>query len=392
MEKGNQTHKGIKIRSRGKSWQVDFGTIQGERRQRSYKTRKEALLAIDAHVERLKIHEANQRSRRIGLYDLTEQESIDIITSLDKLGGKHTLNEAVDFFLEYSRPQGQTRTVPQLLDEYVQDRKDAERRPRSIKDIENNLKSFADAFRDKSAHLISTEDLKDWMRSRNGGAVTKGNRRRHLSGLFTFAIKHGYSRENPAAALTTPTVTKDRRPTVLSVADVRNLMVASASVLVPGSNSMVPYFALCVFAGLRPESEAQSINWSEVDLDRGEVFILAEISKTGTERYVTLQPNLIEWLIPHRRRTGRIFWTRHFYDKVRKEAGVQWGHDITRHSFGTYHLAAFRNAGDTAEQMGHESSTNMLFKHYRRAVRQEEAQQFWNIRPDIEGKMISMAG
>ena len=67
--------------------------------------------------------------------------------------------------------------------------------------------------------------------------------------------------------------------------------------------------------------------------------------------------------------------------RIREQSGLCWAHDITRHSYGSYPLGAFRNAGDTAEQMGHLSSTSMLFRHYRRAVRQDDAEQYWQIRP-----------
>jgi integrase len=143
---------------------------------------------------------------------------------------------------------------------------------------------------------------------------------------------------------------------------------------------MVVWFALCLFAGLRP-SEAQRLDWSDIDLDRNEIFVSAEVSKTPYERYVKLQPNLIEWLLPFRQKSGQVHYSESAYRRARKQAGIEWSHDVMRHTFGTMHLAAFRNAGDTAEQMGHRSSTVMLFSHYRRAVRQEDAERFWDIRP-----------
>ena len=48
------TYKGVKIRSRGRGWQVDFGTVAGKRVQRSYQTKEEAKLGIDAHVQQRK--------------------------------------------------------------------------------------------------------------------------------------------------------------------------------------------------------------------------------------------------------------------------------------------------------------------------------------------------
>ena len=122
--------------------------------------------------------------------------------------------------------------------------------------------------------------------------------------------------------------------------------------------------------------------WEAIDFHREDIYITGAISKTGYERYAKMQPNLIARLLPFKGREGPVFFSRKSYDRVREKAVVPWGHDITRHSFGSYHLASFRNAGDTAEQMGHASSTKMLFTHYRRAVREQDAQKYWDILPE----------
>ncbi len=61
-------------------------------------------------------------------------------------------------------------------------------------------------------------------------------------------------------------------------------------------------------------------------------------------------------------------------------AGVSWGHDILRHSFASYHLAAHRNAALTAHELGHANS-QMLFAHYRELVTREAGLAWWEIRP-----------
>ena len=215
--------------------------------------------------------------------------------------------------------------------------------------------------------------------------MTRGNKRRHLVGLFNFALRNQYTRNNPAVPLPTPRVHLDKRPTIFTVPEVRGLMRAA----VDRKPEMIPYFALCLFAGLRPDSEAQHMNWADIDLDRGELYVSNSISKTGTERYVALQPNLIEWLLPFHQEEAKVFFSRWFFVKIREQSELCWAHDITRHSYGSYHLGAFRNAGDTAEQMGHLSSTSMLFRHYRRAVRQDDAEEYWKIRPELTSEVMN---
>ena len=45
-----QIHKGVKLRPRGKSWQVDFGTRNGRRNQKSYPTLEEAKTAVNDFI------------------------------------------------------------------------------------------------------------------------------------------------------------------------------------------------------------------------------------------------------------------------------------------------------------------------------------------------------
>ena len=58
-----------------------------------------------------------------------------------------------------------------------------------------------------------------------------------------------------------------------------------------------------------------------------------------------------------------------------------WPKDCLRHSYGSYHLAKFRHAGNTAENMGHRN-TDMLYKHYRDVIKdQGDVDAFWKLGP-----------
>ena len=72
------------------------------------------------------------------------------------------------------------------------------------------------------------------------------------------------------------------------------------------------------------------------------------------------------------------------FQVFQKSAGPEWNpwpKDCLRHSYGSYHLAKFRHAGDTAENMGHRS-TDMLYKHYRDVIKdQGDIDAFWKLIP-----------
>jgi len=151
----------------------------------------------------------------------------------------------------------------------------------------------------------------------------------------------------------------------------------------------VPYFALALFAGIRPNGELARLSWADIDFKRREIDIKSEVSKTGDERFIEMSDNLVAWLLPHRKTSGPINTARGAAGRVRRKSGVRWAPDCMRHSFGSYHMAEHENAGKTALQMGHRK-IDTTFEHYRRAVRKEDAVAFWAIAPQQESNVIQM--
>ena len=85
-----------------------------------------------------------------------------------------------------------------------------------------------------------------------------------------------------------------------------------------------------------------------------------------------------------------MFFSRRYYREVRDAAMLEWAQDVTRHSYGSYHLGAFQNAGKTAESMGHKG-TAMLYKHYREPMPEADAAPYWQIAPKASsGSVIRM--
>ena len=60
--------------------------------------------------------------------------------------------------------------------------------------------------------------------------------------------------------------------------------------------SLIPYLAICAFAGLR-SAECKSLTWGAVDLERKKIVVPENVSKTGQERTVPIAPNLTAWLL-----------------------------------------------------------------------------------------------
>ena len=114
-----------------------------------------------------------------------------------------------------------------------------------------------------------------------------------------------------------------------------------------------------------------------------EIELKGRQTKTRLRRFVDISDNCLAWFklggkmpLPNLNHRWHALIA-----EAKKEMGFdRWPHDCLRHSFCSYYLAAHENAAKTAMQAGHTES--ILFKHYRKLVKKEQAEKFWNIYPD----------
>ena len=146
---------------------------------------------------------------------------------------------------------------------------------------------------------------------------------------------------------------------------------------------MAKTLAIRYFAGLRT---AELARLGPENIRERFIEIPAAKAKTRQRRLVTIHPTLKEWLAlspwmpgDQEKRLARVC----------AAAGISWPHNVTRHSFVSYHLAMFQNAGKTALEAGHAEAR--LFAHYREMVTPEAAAEFWAIVPG-SGNKVTGAG
>jgi hypothetical protein len=139
------------------------------------------------------------------------------------------------------------------------------------------------------------------------------------------------------------------------------------------------------------------MSWDMIDLESGEIHLPASITKTADQRTVKISANHREWLKLSTKKTGPIASTsmarRYGYKQVLKslvtkdpETGEPvpfvFPSNAARHCFGTYHLFAHREAGETALQLGHKGDPGMLHEHYKNPTAEKHAAAFWDLFPD----------
>ncbi|MBK1815003.1 hypothetical protein JIN84_05215 [Luteolibacter yonseiensis] len=321
-------------------------------------------------------------------------------------------------------------TVAAALDAYEVAKTAEGLRPMSLQGIRTRCGRFAKDFGPRVISSITTAEISDWILSlsairqrgpvkrkpgREGepaqvGLLAKRNHRLAVSGLFNYAKTRGWVENNPVTDAARPKPPKVR-PGILRPADVARLFDA----LEKESPALVPFWAVRFFSGVR-EAEAVRMDWSMIDLAAGEIHLPDTVTKTGNSRTLKIEPVLAAFLTPHAQTDGalvtRSAMARRYHlakatnrlkveDEAAKEEAVKNGEEpprpfpspmpanAARHSFATFHLLAFRHAGETSIQLGHGGSPELLHRHYKGISTEAEAKAFWAIRPTAKTENVT---
>jgi integrase len=262
-------------------------------------------------------------------------------------------------------------TVADAASQYLVARARSGRSDRYLRQLRVVLDSFAKGRARVPIDRVSVRMLEDWLDSSQWSPRTKAGYLADVRTWLHWCMRRAWMTSNPAAAVDPPAVRSPEPPSIHTPAQVRAVLEASRS-----SPDVCRQLALRYFAGLR-SSEVMKLREEHLLRDRGVIEVPALLSKTRRRRLVRIQPNLEAWLdLGGTLRGMRELTVR----QVIARSGVPWSQNVTRHSFVSYHLAQFEQAGRTALESGH--SEAILFRHYRALVAPAAAAEYWEIRPD----------
>ncbi len=355
------------------------GRIRGKGKRYVYATKVEA----EAKAEKLRITRTNEGASGLAVPEKLRMEATEAMKLLEPLGV--SLTAAVKYYLTHSRPEGGAKTVTDLADEFLREKKSAGRRPEYLRVQKYVLKRLKEAFGARAAHELRPAEIGEWLKIQTWAPRTKLNYFRDISNLYGFAIRRGYTASNPMDRLEEPKVNESGAPGILTPKQVGALLTAAEA---RDKGSLTSFVAIGCFAGLRT-SELLKLEWKDIDLDEDTIAVAPHVSKTREHRYVTISDNLKAWLMPHVKDGGLVrpsAWRYHF-EAARRAAGIlAWPDNAMRHSFGSYHYAHHKNAALTAAELGHRSTTQTLFRHYRALAKPKDAAAFWSILPSLEAE------
>lgn len=262
-------------------------------------------------------------------------------------------------------------TVVDLVNEFLIAKARAGRCDRYLRQLRVSLTSFASGRARVVIDQVQVAEIEKWMQGQEWSARTQRGYLADVRTLFNFAVRRGYLDRNPASGVELPAPADHQKIGIHSPDQVRTVLEAARKT----DLDLCRHLAVRYFAGIR-SAEAHRLLESDLKLDQSLLEVPAVKSKTRSRRLVTIQPNLKAWLELGGQLRPKGDMTIRAAIRLSK---VQWEHNVTRHSFVSYHLAHFGSAAKTALEAGH--TEQILFKHYRALVTPAAAAEFWGIVP-----------
>ena len=364
------------------SWRVD-GRLHGVRIRKNFKTREEAI--AEKATQELKALQADAGLQSATTF-LSEEQLREAETAFNRIKGKpRSLSFYLDFALtNYREPETQ-RLLADAVADYTA-AKDHEHEQDQISEshlvfMKRDLKRFMRSFPKATVAELTAERLINYFNLGKPSLKTYNNRRGIVSTFLKFAFQRGWISENPIAKVPHHRIRRKRGAVAtLSTAKAAELMAAVEAL---DGGRFVPFFALCLFAGIRPcvrTGEILRLKPEDVNLETGFIFVSADVSKVREPRKVTIQPNLAAWLKAYPPTDDRPIVPKnlqHVRARLAKAHGLS--HDIMRHTFISMFVAKFRSIGEAAIQAG--NSEAIIRKHYLDTKSQTEAEEFFGIMP-----------
>ena len=345
--------------------------VDGKQQRPTFKTREEA----EGYIDRVRM---TQERRSV---PLTMTELVEAREALDMLPEGVGLLEVVRQWVRGANmAEAHPVVAREALDTMIAEKVALGLRKRSAQSLSHHVGRFLEDFPGLCIHEITTAQFRDWLTANSYRGETWNNYRRDLHSFLGWCVREKHIATNPATE-----VPKARSvsamPACFAVADVKAFLDMAAKV----APEVVPFFATAFFAGIRS---------AELDRMTSDCFgpeyihVGAGQAKIGQQRFVTILPTLAKWLeafpptgplrLPGHRRQYRAILKA--LAEAEETQGFAWVDNGARHSFASYHLAAFRDAGRTAHELGHQNAS-LLYNRYRTLATEADGVAYFAIIP-----------
>ena len=363
------------------SWRV-AGWFAGVRIRKNFKTREDA--ATEKAALELRAIQTTGGLRPTTTF-LADGQLREAEAAFQRMTGR---TQSLLFYLEFAfanyRDAAEQKPLSDAITEYLKTKNQENARAllssRQLQSIRNELDILKEHFPTGAVSQFTSATLAGYMERGAPALKTYNNRRGLLSTFFRFALHKDWIATNPLEKTPRHRIMHRRGSAdTLSAEQAAELM---AYVETYEGGRLVPFFALALFAGIRPclrSGEILKLQAKDVRLDVGVIHIEPEVAKTREKRMVTIQPNLAAWLraYPLERFPISVPNLQNLRAVVAEKFELK--HDVLRHTFISMHVAKFRSMGEAALQAG--NSERIIRNHYFNLKSAAEAEAFFGIVP-----------
>jgi integrase len=358
------------------------GWLDGERVRKNFSTRAEAKAELRSLEIRLVQGESGIRTAITRLTDEQIQEAeAAFLRVRDR---PQSLLVYLDYALTNYRAPEREQSLDAAIAEYVAAKQREHERgiisAVQVASIKKELTLLLGHFPGSTVAPLTPEKLTVFCERGQPSLKTYNNRRGILSTFFKFAFQKDWIVRNPVERMPYHRIAHRRGSArTLSATQARDVM---AFVENSESGQLVPFFALCLFAGIRPcvrNGEILKLKPTDINLETGVIHVEPEVSKVRMKRNVTIQPNLAAWLRAYPLERFPIVPPNLQHTRTVVAKKFDLSQDVMRHTFVSMFVAKFRSMGEAALQAG--NSESIIHKHYLDLKSKEEAEQFFGILP-----------
>lgn len=325
-------------------------------------------------------------------FSLSPAERMEFVAVRDRLAAVGaTIQRAAEFFLNSRQPKA-SKTIAEALELMLAEKGKAKRRPRYVRQIGYDVRGFAATIgSDTACNAVAVEQISTWLHGNGWSDKTMHGKIISLQTFFSYAIKRGWADANPCRGVE-PIKVDYKKPGILTPDQAEQLMRAAESH--PTERRLIPYLALALFAGVRPQ-EVRRLSWAVIK--NGEIWLESAVSKVRHHRVVSLSENCRAWLalggelppvnwedgVQRVRQAAGFEFSERSKRRGQKSVshpGIPWPHNAMRHSFISYSLPV-HGVAETARQAG--TSEDKVHSNYKALTTKAEAERFWAIKPRV---------
>jgi len=319
-------------------------------------------------------------ARAEGEHTKVDAARLVYLLECEKSVAPHQLHKACAFFRKFHVLNSKPKSFAEICDELVADLKVKKLSKDHEQTVNSQVKTLKSWFPKEGMAQITPQSLERKLRESHFAPYTQHKLVAFYRTIENFAKKRRYFTEDHqtiAEQITLMAVPKTNYPVFTPEQLMKFLIVVKPKELA--------YVATMAFGGGR-RNECTQMTKEHFNFEEKTAHIDRVIAKKTLPRHLYIPECLFDWLklatfpehgpIMTERKVGEIS-----RDVAKlKQVGLAWEDNILRHSFLSYHLAAFQNPNNTAYHGG--TSIKMLSSRYVALVSKRASEEWFNITPE----------